>query len=194
MQDNTNNTPSADDNLLGLTQAEEINFHEAKGISHAELFILNLEEQTEFSARLILNIHKEAFGELYAWAGKWRTTDLKVGIFVPPTFHSIPNLIYQYADEVKFKSAKVMNENELADLLTYVHHRFVYIHPFNNGNGRTARLLMNFIAMVKGYKPIQLYHREGEDRKIYIDAIRKGDKGNTESLKQLILKELQPFQ
>ncbi|MBO9614674.1 MAG: Fic family protein [Dyadobacter sp.] len=80
-----------------------------------------------------------------------------------------------------------------ADLLAYLHHRFVWIHPFNNGNGRTARLLLNAAAMIKGFEPIQLYHREGEARVKYIDALRLADGGDIEVLTALILRELTPF-
>lgn len=73
MNDNTNWTPFTDDNLLGLTDKNLINEYEAKGIAKAELFILGLETDINFSSNLILDIHKIAFEELYDWAGKWRT-------------------------------------------------------------------------------------------------------------------------
>jgi cell filamentation protein len=193
MMDTTDHTSSPEENLLGLTGPEEINYHEARGISHAELFILNLDENAEISVKLILDIHKTAFGELYTWAGKWRAINVKVGGHVPPDPAALPNLMYQFADQVKFNMGQIQSKEDLVNAMAYAHHQMVFIHPFNNGNGRTARLFMNFIAMASGYKPVQLYHREGEDRKTYINAIREGDKGNREVLKQLIFSELMPF-
>jgi cell filamentation protein len=52
---------------------------------------------------------------------------------------------------------------------------------------------MNLIAMKFGYQPLELYHREGESRKIYIDAMKAGDNGDFQLLKRLISKELIPF-
>ncbi|MFQ6112179.1 MAG: Fic family protein, partial [Nitrospinota bacterium] len=61
---------------------------------------------------------------------------------------------------------------ELASLL---HHRFVAIHPFNDGNGRTARLLMNLILMREGYEPAIIRLEERAD---YFEALRQADEGN----------------
>ena len=72
-------------------------------------------------------------------------------------------------------------------------YEFVKIHPFNNGNGRTGRILLNLVAMKLGYKPLELYKREGESRKIYIQSMQQADKGNFELLGNLIRQELQTF-
>ncbi|TAE12079.1 MAG: Fic family protein, partial [Bacteroidetes bacterium] len=52
------------------------------------------------------------------------------------------------------------------------HYEFVKIHPFDDGNGRMARLLMNFILMKYGYPPAII---PTEQRKDYIDALREAD-------------------
>ncbi len=51
-----------------------------------------------------------------------------------------------------------------------VHLRLVSIHPFSDGNGRTARLLMNLLLIKAGYPPLVVHP---EDRAEYIDAIEK---------------------
>ncbi len=65
MQDNTNWTPSAEDNLLNLSDKNAINEQEAKGIALSELFVFGLETDTPISTPLILVIHKIAFEHLY---------------------------------------------------------------------------------------------------------------------------------
>lgn len=87
----------------------------------------------------------------------------------------------------------LVEQQEVAELLAYLHHRFVWIHPFNNGNGRTARLLLNAAAMLEGFEPIQLYHRQGEARAKYIEALRVADNGDIAALTALIIHELTPF-
>jgi cell filamentation protein len=77
--------------------------------------------------------------------------------------------------------------------LVYAHYEFIKIHPFNNGNGRTGRILMNIVALKFGYKPLELYHREGESRKFYIGAMKEADNGNFKILSQLIGEELISF-
>lgn len=54
-------------------------------------------------------------------------------------------------------------------------------------------MVMNLTAMKIGYKPLVLYYREGESRKVYIDAMKAADKGSTEPLRNLISAELTRF-
>ncbi len=55
------------------------------------------------------------------------------------------------------------------------HFRLTAIHPFSDGNGRTARLLMNLLLIRGGYPPVAV---RPEDRKAYLDALETGSLGN----------------
>ncbi|MGL5113509.1 MAG: Fic family protein, partial [Flavobacterium sp.] len=179
MDDNqTNWTPFPDDNLLGLTDKNQINEFEATGIAKSELYIFELETDIELSTTLILEIHKIAFSELYNWAGKWRKTEVSVGQLLPPKPNMVLHSMYQFIDNLNFKISISKNREEHIDCLVYAHYEFIKIHPFNNGNGRTGRILMNVVALKLGYKPLELYHREGESRKFYIGAMKEADNGN----------------
>jgi len=69
-----------------------------------------------------------------------------------------------------------------------VHRRLVDIHPFNDGNGRTARLLMNLILIRGGYPPIAV---RPEDRLAYIRALQRGQAGQgTEDFDSLLYERL----
>ncbi|HEY4785691.1 MAG TPA: Fic family protein [Bacteroidales bacterium] len=57
---------------------------------------------------------------------------------------------------------------------TEFHYRFIRIHPFDDGNGRIARLLMNFILMQKGYPPAII---KTEDKVNYFNALQQADAG-----------------
>jgi Fic family protein len=61
------------------------------------------------------------------------------------------------------------------------HFRLTAIHPFGDGNGRAARLLMNLLLIRAGYPPIAV---RPEDRSFYLDALERGS----------LAGDLQPFQ
>lgn len=103
MHDHTNWTPSPDENKLHLTDKNLINEIEAKGIAAAELFVFGLDSDTPLSTKLICEIHRIAFSDLYDWAGKWRQTSVLVGQLIPPEPDRIINLMYQYIDNLNFK-------------------------------------------------------------------------------------------
>jgi len=64
------------------------------------------------------------------------------------------------------------------------HLKLVSIHPFADGNGRTARLLMNLILLRAGYPPIAV---RPEDRTAYLDAIERAQTGRDETPYELLM-------
>jgi cell filamentation protein len=193
MQDNTHWTPSPDDNKLGIVDKVAINEYEAKGIAAAELFVFSLDSATEISSQLICEIHRVAFSELYEWAGKWRTISVSVGQLLPPPPTKIIQLIYQFIDNLNYKIFHSKTHDDHIECLAFAHYEFIRIHPFNNGNGRTGRILMNIVALKFGYEPLELYHRAGQSRTVYIEAMKRADNGDFVPLFNLIRKELAAF-
>ncbi len=116
-----------------------------------------------------------------------------IGQLEPPQPTQVLQLMYQFIDNLNFKISNSTTSQDHLDCLAFAHYEFVRIHPFNNGNGRTGRIVMNLVALKFGYKPLELYHREGDSRKIYIDAMKSADKGNFEPLLRLISEELTTF-
>lgn len=186
-------TPPIEDNLLGISDLKKLNEEEARGIIKAEESIYELDESVEINISLLLQLHETAFGHLYDWAGKWRTSDFKVGRHIPPSYQEVPTLMYQFFDELNFKLKNASNEESLISVIAYAHHQMVKIHPFVNGNGRSARLLSNLVAILNGYDNIILYHRKGEARQTYLEAIRAADQYDYSKLEKLIRKQLKPL-
>lgn len=67
------------------------------------------------------------------------------------------------------------------------HYKFIVIHPFDDGNGRMARILMNFILMTFQYPPVII---KTDDKTNYFFALRQADNGDIESFVDYIAKNL----
>ncbi|CAN5408863.1 hypothetical protein BH09BAC1_BH09BAC1_20730 [soil metagenome] len=75
-----------------------------------------------------------------------------------------------------------------AQIAAELHYRFVLIHPFDDGNGRVARLLMNYVLMRAGYPPVII---PTKDKKAYLDALNKVDTNvDTQAFAGYIAKQL----
>lgn len=72
------------------------------------------------------------------------------------------------------------------ELAAIFYHKFVLIHPFDDGNGRVSRLVMNYILMKNGYPPVVI---KSADKKEYLNALNQADVGNMQAFVDYIAKE-----
>lgn len=74
-----------------------------------------------------------------------------------------------------YKEAGVNKEIHPLILAALFHYKFVAIHPFDDGNGRLSRILMNLILMRNGFPPVVI---KMEDRQVYYANLSQADTGN----------------
>lgn len=105
-------------------------------------------------------------------AGRYRTVPVEISgsHFPPPRPEAVPNEMQGFAAWLGLASMpnKVISQTEGVLVAAIAHTWFVTIHPFVDGNGRVARLLMNLILMRYGF-PIAIITKE--DRVRYYDAL-----------------------
>jgi Fic family protein len=148
---------------------EAINHKE--GIQYLYEFI---KKKKELEENTILELHKIIFKNIStADAGNYRTSNVRIigAIHIPPSAIKIPRLMNEFM-EWYYKNKKNISVVELAAL---VHYKIAYIHPFVDGNGRTARLMMNLILIHNGYPPAVILNI---DRKKYYRVLKEADRGH----------------
>ena len=74
---------------------------------------------------------------------------------------------------LKMTIAEAEGKLTTVELAALFHYRYIRIHPFEDGNGRIARLLMNFILLRHGYPMIVI---RSKNKKTYLEALGKADK------------------
>jgi len=107
------------------------------------------------------------------YSGRIRFFDVKIegSTHVPPKHEEVKKHLLNLS---KWYSA---NKNKLHpfELATIMHAKLTWIHPFEDGNGRTARAVMNFLLMKKEYP---MFFIPFEKREAYYQSLEIADKGN----------------
>jgi Fic family protein len=185
-----NKTPASNETKLGILDHAELNKHEIKGLKNTWEYLVSHQEET-MDTLLINKAHKFGFDFLYNWAGKYRTSTPLVGNLEPPAPHLIPELMINLFNDLIYRLNNFDSDNleELVKLLAWFEYRFIFIHPYPNTNGRTSRLLTNYILLKLGY-PILDYSNRSENRAAYIQAMQEADEKNFENLEIFIAEEL----
>ena len=75
---------------------------------------------------------------------------------------------------------------EVISLLAWFQNRFVWIHPFNDYNGRVARILTNLLLLNLGFPILEIKADTGDDRDAYIQAMKAADQHDYSKLEGLI--------
>ncbi len=102
-------------------------------------------------------------------AGDLRKAQVYVDRKYFPDFSKVENLLVQLIDNIN-QRLDIVLDNEILKLSADIHYNLVNIHPFGDGNGRTSRLMMNYIQMYHNEPLIKIFT---EDRAEYIEALNK---------------------
>jgi len=142
-------------------------------------YILNSKDILELHHLVLRSIEDD-------FAGRLRTGGVRIlgANFVPPNALKVHQLVDELIDFVNTNPLQ-LNTIELA---TVFHHKFAWIHPFFDGNGRTVRLCMNLILMKAGFPPAIILTN---DRKKYYEALNSANQGNYGKLMLLMCQALE---
>jgi Fic-DOC domain mobile mystery protein B len=175
-------TPEEREGLLQtwITYRRDLNEAEQTNIAAGTAWSWRVRRRDLLSAEFIRQLHKRLFGDVWSWAGAFRKTERNIGI--EPV--RIPAELRIAFDDVRYWiEHETFPPDEIAVRL---HHRLVAIHPFPNGNGRTARLMGDLVAARLGREPFTWGRQNltdvGETRAQYVAALRAADNHDIEPL------------
>lgn len=183
------------DTALGILPRSQLILLEVEGTKRAWDFVLEnfRKKKSKFDLSLIISTHKVGFGWIFPeTGGKFRKIEVMVSKHTPPKFYLVPQLMNDFVSDLgeRIKYLPEINNanfvSELTSLLSWAHHRFLWIHPFQDYNGRIGRLLNNMILLKLDLPPIELKVETKAGRKKYVQALQKADLGDYTVLNKII--------
>jgi Fic-DOC domain mobile mystery protein B len=180
-------TPIED--LSGLLPAihfqHELDLHEfrnyVRAVTKYRLLAIN-GKTAPFTYEWLREVHRDMMSDVWQWAGEPRKSDKSIGVPKETIGSEIHKLLYELDTWEKDKEPA-------ADIAVKLHHRLVWIHPFENGNGRWARLVTNIYLRKMKAKPLQWpedpEYVKKTFRPLYLKAMKAADAGDFEPLAEI---------
>lgn len=141
-----------------------------------------------FKSQFLKKIHASMFGEVWKWAGLYRTRNV-LPIGVKP--YQIASAISELTRDVAhWQMLQPTIDMSVLEMTARIHQRLAWIHPFPNGNGRFSRFVSDlFLFSHRGTLPTwpMGLNRRGVDRQHYLEVLREADKGNFRPLVQYLI-------
>jgi Fic family protein len=155
---------------------------EALGHSEAYDLLFRLAKHHDISEANIKELHRLFYYRIDEdQAGKYRKLKVIITgtIFIPPAPEQIPDLMRSFAAGIPDDRSK----HHPVEYAAILHRKLVTLHPFIDGNGRAARLLMNLALLQSGY-PVAII--SPLLRREYLDTLNKIHKGDKKPFDKLI--------
>ncbi len=167
-------------NKPGIQYKREMDRAEFEALTRAQTdFLGQVTTETRFTVEMLRSMHRAWLGELYEWAGEYRTVEMEKGGFHwPPAYLVAQNLAALEQGLLhRHTPSRPASLDTVARRMAEVHAELLLIHPFRDGNGRLARWLADLMALQAGW-PLPQYAFAGpgsrREREAYIEAVKQG--------------------
>lgn len=173
-------------NQLGIVDPLEMNIAETKLLDKLYTHVFD-NFPTTLTFQTLIFWHRAWLGNIYSWAGQFRSVDMsKPNIrFASPLQLEKLAKSFEVQYLSRFNKLSSMDNEKLIIFLAEVHIEFILIHPFREGNGRIARLLLDVMAVKAGAQPLD-YSLWDKHKEFYFASIQAGFAGDNQHMERLI--------
>lgn len=156
-----------------IAHRRDLNAAEQENIARAQEWAMAGRRRDLLTEKFIQDLHRRMLGDVWRWAGRFRTSQRNIGI----DYWLIATELRQLLDDAK--AWIEYNPYPRDEIAVRFHHRLVLIHPFPNGNGRHARLMADLLVMQLGGEQLswgrESLREPGAARACYIEALHAAD-------------------
>ncbi|MFH1400558.1 MAG: Fic family protein [Nanoarchaeota archaeon] len=157
-------------------------FEDVVGAKNTEMAYRFIRDTTkDITKGFILRLHAIAMDRVISDAGRIRTKPIKItgSSFQPPEPAVVDDELIRFLGFYEF----IKKKYHVVEVAALTHLKFVEVHPFRDGNGRVARLLMNFVLLRGGFPPIIIMN---ENKQRYYESLELGHHGEYLPLMQFL--------
>lgn len=182
-------------NKLGITRIRDMEDAELAGYQKAERTLIRVyTARHKFTIGDIDYIHKLFLGDIYEWAATYRDVNLSKGGFPFAAAMAIPTAVRTFERKflARYTPCRGDNLEEIAKGIATVHVEFLLIHPYREGNGRTARLLATLMAYQAGLAGLDFGFIGGRGKEFdrYVAAIHAGLEENYKPMTAIMMRAI----
>jgi cell filamentation protein len=179
-------------NRCGITDLRTLQVAEEKVLAQAyEALLGEVRVDTPLTCDLLRHIHTRIFGDLYEWAGRWRTVWIrKPGItWPPPDFLDESMQKFERTVLQHYPAHQLQDDAAFCAAAGEIQGEFLVIHPFREGNARTIKLATDLLAAQTG-RPLLVYDRDEQAERRYVAAAKAAFKRHYAPMAEIIAQAL----
>ena len=175
-------------NKLGIIDPAAMDRVEAEALIRATDGLFHeYDANHQFSADDVCHMHKLWLGDIYEWAGQYRSVNISKDEFTFAMAAQVPKLMGQFETEQlrRYTPCGFERQDDVVKALAEVHTELVLIHPFREGNGRCSRILASIMALQAGLPVLDFSIISGAKKPDYFAAIQAGMDRNYKPMEHL---------
>ena len=161
-------------NSKGITDLRTLQIEEETALAGAYALLLDeVQSNTPITNELIQYAHKIIFGDIYEWAGRWRTVSIRKEetAWPPPDF--LDAAMQEFEQDVleRYPASDLVDDEVFCSAVSHIQGEFLAIHPFREGNARTIKLVTDLLSAQTGRLLLQ-YDKTDAGCIAYIEAAK----------------------
>ncbi len=173
---------------LGIVNVQEIEAMIMDNLIQVQKFLFRNYRQLPIGEYTVKQLHKLLALNLFADAGNYRTHDVQLGHFEPPHFYAVAEQMSNWEADYHERQQHAKNTKQKIELCAWLMHRFLWVHPFFDYNGRVSRLLGE-LFLLQNKLPIIPFHSVA--RIDFVKAVKIATaKQDLSALTQLMTRQL----
>lgn len=169
---------------LGILKQDDIEKIITENLALVQKYIIRHSTDLIITIETTQQLHAMIGGNLYVETGQYGKHNVQLGFFEPPAYYELPVLMKNWETDLVYRVRSTQTIEQHIDNCAWLMHRFLWIHPFFDYNGRIARLLGE-LYLIQNQLPIVDFRQT--QRKEFVTAVKLASaQGDLSQLQKLL--------